>query len=192
MEQQQGCTMDNPHIRDIDLAYLAGIIDGEGTVTLERNGTRRKGNGQMGFSPKVIIANTNRALIQRITNIESALGVNPHIKVQLAGKYKRGKVMYWATIAGLSKCGRILRPILPYLVAKDGQARIVLDFIDYRGDPIIAKGKPYGEYELGLVEKIRALNIRGMSETEDHGLWRPIMAARQMTVQSNGKPLEEH
>src|SRR5579885_581002 len=143
--------MDNPHARDVDLAYLAGVIDGEGTITLERNGTRRL-HGQMGFSPKVIVANTNHALLQRVVNVFDALGVNPHIKTQAAGSNNRGRMMYWIVVAGLAKCGRILRPILPHLVAKDGQARIVLDFIERRGDPALAKGKPYGEYELGLVE----------------------------------------
>jgi hypothetical protein len=136
--------MDNPHIREVDLAYFAGIIDGEGTITLERNGTRRAYNGQMGFSPKVIIANTSQPLLQRVFSIIEAIGVNPHIKTQLAGKYNRGKVMYWVTVAGLTKCAKVLRPLLPYLVAKQAQARVVLDFIERRGDPVLAKGKPYG------------------------------------------------
>jgi len=167
--------MGNPHIRKVDLAYFAGLLDGEGTITLERNGTRRKYNGQMGYSPKVIVANTNQALIQRVFDVERALGINPHIKTQLAGKYNRGKVMYWVTVAGLTKCAKLLRPVLPYLVAKNAQARIVLDFIERRGE-LQAKGKPYNEAELNLVQQIRALNFRGMSETEDHGLWRPIQS----------------
>jgi hypothetical protein len=182
--------MDNPHIREVDLAYLAGIIDGEGTVTLERNGTRRL-SGVMGFSPKVIVANSNRALIQRVVDIFVMLGVTPYIKSQEAGKYSRGKVMYWVSTMSLTKCAKILRPLLPYLVAKNAQARIVLDFIERRGDSQLAKGKPYSEYELTLVQQIRALNFRGMSETEDHGFWRPILAAKQMTVHPGRKLPED-
>lgn len=194
--------MGNPHVREVELAWLAGIIDGEGTITLERNGTRRLA-GIMGLSPKVIVANSNEAIIQRTVNLMQHLGVNPHIKTQVSGYGRkladgsrtvtRRRNMYWVVCAGLAKSKRILAPVLPHLIGKAEQARVVLDFIEVRGDPQQAKGKPYGEYELSLLERIRALNFRGTTETEDHGIRRRIYAdGMQVTVQPNGKPLEGH
>lgn len=161
--------MGNPHALESELAYLAGIVDGEGTITLERSGIRRL-NGVMGLSPKVLVSNTDTAIIQFSINVMERMGVVPHVKCQL-GTYKgRRKTCYWLSVAGLAKTKKVLVPLLPFLVGKQAQARLLLDFIEYRGDPVLAKGKPYGDYELGLLEKVRALNFRGASETEDHGL----------------------
>lgn len=170
--------MDNPHTL-VDLVYLAAIIDGEGTITLERTGKRRLA-GVMGLSPKVIVANTNEAIIQHIVNIFQRIGVNPHIKTQDAGKYNRGKKMYWVTVQGLTKAAKVLEAIKPYLVGKLAQAHLVLEFVAIRGDAQVAKGKPYGAKELQILARIRALNHRGVTETEVHGLG--LSSPSQMTV----------
>lgn len=161
-------TIDNLHTI-VDLVYLAAIIDGEGTITLERTGKRRLA-GVMGLSPKVIVANTNEAIIQHVVNILRRIGVNPHIKSQEAGKYNRGKKMFWITVQGLSKAARVLEKIKPYLVGKLAQTQLVLEFVAIRGESQVAKGKPYGEAELQILNRIRALNHRGVSTTEEHGL----------------------
>lgn len=179
--------MDNPHMQS-ELSYLAGVIDGEGTITLERSGKRRL-CGVMGLSPMIIIANTNRDLIQYCINIISKFGINPYIKTQDSGRYGRGKAMYWICIKGFTKCKKILSSIKKYLVAKYAQANLLIEFIDYRGDSQEAKGKPYGEVELGILEKIRSLNRRGVTETEDHGL-RKFNFPSQMTVQPDIKVSE--
>lgn len=167
--------MGNPLVQEVEKAYLAGLIDGEGTLTLERTGTRRL-CGVMGLSPKIIIANTNEAIIASSKDIFERLGVRPHIKSQ-SGSYKnRRKTIFWVNVSGLAKCAKILPHVIPYLRGKVGQAMILVRFIEYRGDPVVAKGKPYGDYEIGLLGQIRALNFRGTSETEDYGL---RLASRQ-------------
>jgi len=174
--------MDNPHTTEKDLAYLAAIIDGEGTVTLERTGKRRM-SGVMGLSPKVIVVNSNEAIVQHVTNLFTKLGVKPHIKSQDRHPHRK---MYWVTVQGLSKCKKILSQLMPYLVGKIAQAQLLLEFIAYRGDSQMAKGKPYGPVEQGILERIRALNFRGVSETEDHGL------RSQMTVRTPAKAGDDY
>lgn len=159
--------MDNPHVQESQLGYLAGIIDGEGTITIERSGNRRL-NGITGLQAKVNVANTNWAIIEYVVGILKRLGVNPHIKSQPIGygTRPRNKQCWWVTVGGLTKTAKVLNVIKPYLVGKRAQADLVLDFINYRGDAQLAKGKPYGPFEANLVEKIRALNFRGTPETE--------------------------
>lgn len=173
--------MDNPLATEIEIAYLAGLIDGEGTITLERSGNRRL-NGMMGLSPKIIVANSDMAIIEQTFKTFARLGVKAHIKRQERGKYR---TMYWVTIQGLAKCRKVLPFIIPHLRGKVAQAMILVKFIDYRGDSNGAKGKTYGDYELRLVDQIRALNHRGASETEDYGLRGKYQ--RQVTVQSDVK-----
>lgn len=169
--------MDNPHVQDVELAYFAGLIDGEGTITLERTGNRRL-SGVMGLAPKIIITNTDDSIIQFSINMFKRLGTNPHIKSQPAGYGTRKRTCYWVTIQGLTKCKKIIPHILPYLLAKNLQARLLMDFIEHRGKTNVAKGKPYGKYELNILEKVRALNHRGTSETENHGLRNKIVEVK--------------
>lgn len=178
--------MGNQHTLEVELAYLAGLIDGEGTITLERTGNRRL-SGVTGLSPHVVIANTNEAIIQYAVQLFQRLGVNPHIKTQLKGYGSRQKTCYWVGMTGLTKSRKVLEPLLPYLVGKTAQARLVLDFIYYRGSTAEAKGKPYGTYEIGILEKIRALNFRGVSTTEDESLRKT--KAIHITLQDRGDEL---
>ena len=46
-------------MNDVELAYLAGIVDGEGTVTMSRSGTRT-------YRPAVNVDSTDRELIEWI------------------------------------------------------------------------------------------------------------------------------
>ena len=59
---------------------------------------------------------------------------------------------------------------------------LVLEFVDVRGDAQKAKGKPYGTVELSILDRIRALNHRGTSTTEDHGIRHKIVESK---LQSN-------
>ena len=154
-----------------ELGYLAAMIDGEGCITIERGGNRRL-NGVTGLQPKVIVTNTNEAIVEYVSNLFNRLGVTPYIKSQEIGygTHPRRKRCYWVTIQGLTKTAKILNAIKPYLVGKLAQAQLVLDFIAFRGDAQLAKGKPYGETEWKILDRIRALNFRGKSTTEDHGL----------------------
>ena len=158
--------MDNQHTpKETDLAYLAGLIDGEGTVTLEKHGRRRKGNNEMGISPIVLVANTDYTLIQHTVNLFRKLGVNPYVKSQNPKKKnRRKKTCYWVTCKGLNKCKRILIPLLPYLVGKQAQARLILEWIESRGDTNVAKGKPYSDYDFQIWDKVKSINHRGVTD----------------------------
>lgn len=160
--------MDNQHKLERELVYLAAIIDGEGSITLVRTGNKRL-CGIAGLSPRITVTNTNEAIIQYVINIyHDLLGINPHVKTQAAGKYRRTKTCYWVDISGLTKCKKVLEAIRPYLIGKLAQADLLLEFIKLRGEPQRAKTIPYGPQELQILEKIRALNFRGLSETEYH------------------------
>ncbi len=165
--------MDNP-LTQVELAYLAGLIDGEGTITLERTGKRRM-SGVMGLSPSVIVANTDDSLIQWTVTAFRRLGANPYIKTQTPSqKNKRRKPCYWVVVKSLTKSKKILSAVKQYLIAKKSQADLILEFIDIRGNSQLAKGKPYGEREMMILDQIRALNYRGVSETEDYGIRKRI------------------
>ena len=49
---------------ETDFAYLAGIVDGEGTVSIHRNVTRRKGRIFVGYQPQLTISNTDLRMLE--------------------------------------------------------------------------------------------------------------------------------
>lgn len=164
--------MGNPLTLENQLAYLAAMIDGEGTVTIERMGGWRKGvERAKGLSPRLYVTNTNPAIIQYVVDIIRKIGVTPHIKTNFSGG--RNKRCYWVSVQGLTKVRKVLEAVMPYMVGKLTQAQLILEFITFRGDN--PKGQKYCEVEYGILDKIRALNFRGVSTTEDHELGRKFI-----------------
>lgn len=140
-----------------DAAYIAGIIDGEGCVTLskKKDPSMRLGYG---LRPHITVVNTNKKLIQFLKDITN-LGVvysgqdkkknsKPHFRWQLWSQQARS----------------FLLEILPYLVLKQKQAQLVLDYTErcaaYAGGPLPKSALLYQER---ACIKMRKLNKRGIN-----------------------------
>lgn len=100
----------------VDAAYLAGIVDGEGTVTLMRNRANER------RCPHVSIANTNEGLLLWVAHV-TGLG-------RVRRRTKRRDT--WADGYEWRVVGRqaldVLRVVLPYLrTGKRDRARLMVD-----------------------------------------------------------------
>lgn len=147
----------NTNNSDTDLAYLAGIIDGEGTITIgraPRNNTKHRVPYHI---PHVKVCNTNKELIDWI-----------HAKFGGRMNNTRQANAKWSTLYYIRwNCGKardLLEAILPYLRVKKLQGTIVLEFIK-RMNKKSFTGVMLSEEERGLREKmyslVTALNRRG-------------------------------
>lgn len=105
-------------------AYIAGIVDGEGCLTLVTS--RGGGGGYSTIRPVLAIANTNRDLLEAVRNTLDAGAVNIMRGGRIAGVHRMGW-QYQAT--GRATLHRILTMIRPYLVLKAAQADVILQFI---------------------------------------------------------------
>ena len=103
-----------------DLAYLAGILDGEGSISIHKHKDK---NSQLGYYYQLVInvANTNEWLINWI---HLNFGGNIYKKRMLAKHYKQ--VYLWSASSNQAKT--LLELILPYLRLKKAQADIALQF----------------------------------------------------------------
>jgi len=120
--------MDMETISKTELAWLAGIIDGEGCIVAywknqSKNGTYRLEVG-------VSIINTDVLMIKEISRIcaKNRIGFayalnNP--------KPPRRKAMQ-IVIHGQGRTKKLLNAVMPYLITKKEQAEILLDLIHYR------------------------------------------------------------
>lgn len=138
--------------RQIRLGWLAGILDGEGTVTIRIRNRRNKSDL---LTPVVTVANTDKEIIDRILEI-----------------YKENNIPYWVTYypqkgnwagswrvdtVGIKRCIRILNVIKEFLVGKKFEADLVYGWCTNRKDTL-GKRKYYDESDLEVVRQLKALH----------------------------------
>jgi len=108
-------------ISDIDAAWFACLIDGEGSCSIARRSARKHQKSDNHW-PVLEAANTDRRLLEKaqkiaggwINKITDKRGFRPCYKWTLAGK----------------ALGPVLRAVIPYLIIKREQAEILLALRD--------------------------------------------------------------
>jgi hypothetical protein len=128
------------------LAYLAGIIDGEGTIALHKS----KPSAFEGRECKIEVSNTNDKLINwLLSNVGGK--VYSQIKRQPNG-YERKPLMTWE-LHGTVNVYFLLRAIKPYLIIKKEEAEKVMAFCERRVTDM------YGKDALSLLAPETALKM---------------------------------
>jgi len=101
-----------------ECAYLAGFIDGEGTLTITMH-SRKDRPGYLRFNLRLAVYNTNIQLLERLRAIWGGT-----ITISNRGsKWKPQGQLYWSEL-GLVP---IIDCVMPYLKLKNEQAKIILD-----------------------------------------------------------------
>lgn len=137
--------------------YLAGIVDGEGHITIARHKTDKywKADGT------VALRKTPNTMYQNVLGVRNTdLRLMDWLKEHFGGNYYGGKSSKdnwkpswcWHSTSN-EKTKLILLGILPYLILKGEQAKIVLSNIEL--------GTPNPEKREALFLKVKALNKRG-------------------------------
>lgn len=105
------------------IAYIAGIVDGEGTISLHGANRKQRQTGSAFYYPFVQLANTNKTLIDW-------LDINIPIKHGIYGYHRnpdKQKPSWLIQFRG-SYAVEFCRWVLPYLVGKKRQAEILLEY----------------------------------------------------------------
>lgn len=143
-------------LSDLDAAYIAGIVDGEGCVTLSKltDATMRDGHS---YRPCVMISNTNRVLMQYLTAIVGVGRVNKR-----KPSSPNSKISYvW--VCWSKQATSLLYQLLPFLVLKKKQAELLLDFQRKSSQNFGMRGLPPNirRYQEKACHQMRRLNKRG-------------------------------
>ena len=147
------------NISETDKAYIAGIIDGEGCISITR---AKRTNGEYAYQESMSMAMTNEEAIRTISNI-------------FGGQYfcyqyntKNKPEYFYKVQSGVLE--NILQSILPYLKVKKEQAKLALEVRQLRVQRnTITQRKDYYTPEFQqalqtLFDKCRVLNQRGARE----------------------------
>jgi hypothetical protein len=145
-----------------DLIYLAGFIDGEGTITALRQTRVQTGNESMSF--RVMLANSHEPVMRWIYETFGGGLSNPRSVRSV--KHKPVMTWYIGAYEALALCHRLL----PYLKVKRRQAEIIIALSEF-GYERSGKGPRWVSDEnyaarVPLLAEIRRLNHRGVLPPE--------------------------
>lgn len=137
-------------MKESDIAWLAGILDGEGTF-----GTTTGGNGAKCCTPKMQIGNTSLLLIEKACNIirEVSGGYEAYRSARQT-QCKSGSIIHTMEISRREVLDQMLQLLLPHLTAKKAQAEEIIAFIASRNKKP-SRNSRYDEYERGLLDRIK-------------------------------------
>jgi len=142
-------TMRNQQVTESELGWLAGIYDGEGWFSLKP----RRANMDFpegGVNLSIGIVNTDTAIINNVDLILTKLEVSHYISEKVHDIWK---TRYDITVKKFSEAQKLLTIIKPFLVAKIGQAELLLRFINRRKG--LTKCAKYNQEDVHIVNEYR-------------------------------------
>lgn len=138
-------TMDNQQgtVTQAELGWLAGILEGEGSLTMNVRKKSWKGWQGIGVDMTLSIANTDGAIIERARSILVRLtGAEPKIYESPATaiyrengeKYQNpGKTMLYCSVCRMAHILETLKQLTPHIVGeKAARARLITQYIERR------------------------------------------------------------
>lgn len=135
-----------------DRCYIAGLIDGDGTISLFRIRNARYPNSYH-LRPHVQVANTKKDIVLWLKETTGVGCVSYH---RAKKEHYRD---YWSwDVYTLVDVKSLLEAILPYLKVRKKQAKLLIDFCKSRLEGHKQKNTPE---EIKIYETLKNLNQRG-------------------------------
>lgn len=152
-ENNQGDTVNQQERpSEMELGWLAGIIDGEGSLILCCNTTGRS------IYPELRITSTTKVIIEKCEDIIKKFGVKYRVGYYKPPQKSERVPSHYISILTAKRMKTVTETILPYLVGKIPQATIILEFCNSR--IFLPYGYPYTERELQLYYEIKKYQIK--------------------------------
>lgn len=162
------------NVREADLAYLAGLWDGEGTFGMQ---SKLNTASKVAYSAYVSIANTNRKLIVRVQDILSAMKIKTTVRDRQRGN--NSKVITEIAISKSEGKKLLIESLIPFVIGKQNVANVILEFLKRRDEVEktqicerselgrITKGKKlytFSDVDTGIYKQVQELNKRGSNK----------------------------
>ena len=138
------------------LAWLAGLWDGEGTITVFEV---REANKKPKYTPSVSVVNTNMAIMSEAAKILDGMGTKFHFHEQNRGKTP----VFVLQTRKMADIETFLNAVTHYLIGKKPQAELTLRYVEGRLSQVARSWGGYSSEEDGIVWEVNALNRRWKS-----------------------------
>jgi hypothetical protein len=150
---------------NLDNKYLAGLYDGEGSLTIHKRKLSKNTTYGYVFQPKIRIGMTGAE--ELIKNIQARFGGTFHLR-SYGNKYKD---LLNLNIASEKNILKFIKEVSPYLIIKKGQAEIIEEFYSKATKQKDWKSQkmPQAEMErrFGLYLEIQKLNMKCKDTTNN-------------------------
>lgn len=155
-------------ISDIEMSWLAGILDGEGSIGISRLISHRK---NATLTPRISIGNTNMEIINHVISILKKIPITMFIEKRQKVNNKNWKEAVVIQISHISGVKDLLNKVTPFLIGKKSQAVLLLSFVNSRMKLYEelnrtpgkgGRGTPYTEEEKQFCDQIKILNKKGI------------------------------
>lgn len=150
-------------VTDIELAWLAGLWDGEGSITVF---THTEKGGKTKLCPTLCVVNTNETIIAEAARLLDKLGTSFSVFTRTPQKREHKPAIQLAT-RNMRYIQIVLEAMLPFLIGKKAQAQLVLRYVTkklshptHRG-----QGSRYEPSDFALQQQVQLLNQRGQPNT---------------------------
>ena len=142
-------------MKNIQIAYLAGIIDGEGTVNITYVAKRDS------YRLRIQVVNTDKRLIDWLhENFHSHIYEVKRHSLQNPKWRKRYEWFLFPKRDTLP----LLKSLIPFLICKKEQMKIAVSFIETTGKMGKRLSRDVYKARKEYKERLNALNMRGASE----------------------------
>ena len=126
-------------VSDVEIGWLTGIIEGEGSIVMQIS--RRADRTQvLRVQPRIIITNTDQAIIEKGVDILTRLGIGKYVRHTTTNNIKHGalvkksyKDITYLNIDGFRRLNKLLVVVTQHLVGdKRIRAEVMSEFINRR------------------------------------------------------------
>lgn len=139
-------------IKETEKAYIAGFIDGEGTISVTSS-KRNRPTEHIILTPYITIANTNRHVLEVIKKYLGFYDISIHRNYP---KSSNNKICYRIFFTGRKRIIKVLELLIPYLIIKKKNAELVLKFVKLREQHVINQyNSAYTKKEIQLVRELK-------------------------------------
>ena len=145
-----------------DLAWLAGIVDGEGTIGISR--TNSKSAPRPYLRPHFQVVNTNKAILGKVQRIVLEVTGKWHNLVVTNKATETWKQGYRIAVHTQWELLLLLPALLPYMASKCEQAEQVIEFCKRRGDRLAKRWHEFAEQDEAAYSMCLGLNWRGAGQ----------------------------
>lgn len=148
------------HLSELEKAYIAGIMDGEGFIGLIHSYRAKRQCNH--FQPKVDMSNTDERLIDWLKTRLSSL--KPFVETKPARDLTNQKPVHHLMLFGPERISIFLEQIIPYMIIKKEMAEILLKYTKSRLG--LRKGSPYTIDPEKTYQLLRSMNQKGLRPGE--------------------------
>jgi len=155
-------------------AYLAGIVDGEGSIYIGAFSSNPK-TGTPHYQTNIEVNNTDKGLIEWLVNVFG--GRNHFYTPKQTPKNSRRPIYRW--VATGERVTHLCEIMMPYLVIKRRQAEIMLEMrktFKHTGAYIGHQGTPTVSKEILEIRKILEQEMRSLHCRNYHNKHLPLVA----------------